>query len=256
MTQRGLADIRRAIGRLDEHVVALEAIASEGLAIGDERVDREYRELDKTIVGAFDEESDERREYSKHRNAHWPFDSATARSLYQYHEFRSGIAKTISLIGYLQAQLKRRAEEKQREILRDADVHPRIAEACINHFENGEYRSAVLDACLALNRLVQDKSGRPDLDGAKLMWKVFSPDEKVLVINELADESDISEQNGVMHLLAGAMLALRNPRAHALDPDAFEGALDRIMLLSLLATWVDTAKRVSRVSEIPQRRTT
>ena len=46
-----------------------------------------------------------------------------------------------------------------------------------------------------------------------------------------------------MHLFLGAVLALRNPRAHALLDDSPEMALEYIALLSLLAKRVDQAKR-------------
>jgi hypothetical protein len=46
-----------------------------------------------------------------------------------------------------------------------------------------------------------------------------------------------------MFLFAGAVAALRNPRAHTLLGDAAEEALEYIALLSFLAKKLDTAKR-------------
>ncbi len=46
-----------------------------------------------------------------------------------------------------------------------------------------------------------------------------------------------------MHLFAGVVLALRNPRAHALSDDSPELALECIALLSLLAKRLEQAKR-------------
>jgi uncharacterized protein (TIGR02391 family) len=64
-----------------------------------------------------------------------------------------------------------------------------------------------------------------------------------LVINDLSDQTDQDEQEGMMHLFAGAVLALRNPRAHALLDDSPEMALEYIALLSMLAKRLEQAKR-------------
>ncbi len=48
-----------------------------------------------------------------------------------------------------------------------------------------------------------------------------------------------------MHLFVGAVLALRNARAHALPDDSPEMALEYIALISLLAKRVDQAKRTT-----------
>jgi hypothetical protein len=47
----------------------------------------------------------------------------------------------------------------------------------------------------------------------------------------------------MMHLSEGAVLGLRNPRAHALLDDSPELALEYIALLSLLAKRLDRATR-------------
>jgi len=124
------------------------------------------------------------------------------------------------------------------------DLHPQIAAACMNHFRNGEYRSAVLDACVALRDLVRQQSGRDDLDGQDLACTVFSAKKPILAFNDCASESDKSEQQGLMHMFQGAFLALRNPRAHRLDPDSREEAIDYITLLNILAKQLKRTKRI------------
>lgn len=85
-----------------------------------------------------------------------------------------------------------------------------------------------------------------DRDGADLMRFVFSRNNPVLAFNALADETDRSEQEGLMHLFeGGVMLALRNPRAHALLDDSPEMALEYIAFISMLAKRLDQAKPVS-----------
>jgi uncharacterized protein (TIGR02391 family) len=125
------------------------------------------------------------------------------------------------------------------------DLHPRLRTAVEDLFRNGHYRNAILDAALALMNLVKEKSHRNDLDGVALMRTVFSKNVPVLAFNNLANQSDLDEQEGLMHLFEGAMLAFRNPRAHDLAPDAPEYALECIGFLSMLAKKVDAAERRS-----------
>jgi uncharacterized protein (TIGR02391 family) len=60
------------------------------------------------------------------------------------------------------------------------------------------------------------------LSGTDLMQHVFSQKNPILKFNELKSETDSSEQQGMMLLYAGAMLALRNPRAHQVIQDHSE----------------------------------
>ena len=99
------------------------------------------------------------------------------------------------------------------------------------------------DGCKVLDALVKMRSGRDDLSGTELMQAVFSPKNPVLRFSELQTDSERSEQQGMMYLYAGAMLALRNPRAHGLVPDTAESAIEYVGLISLLAKALDRAKR-------------
>jgi uncharacterized protein (TIGR02391 family) len=123
------------------------------------------------------------------------------------------------------------------------DLHSRIASASAELYLDTHYRQAVLDASIALVNYVKEKSRRHDLDGAPLMRTVFSANNPVLRFNDLTDQTGKDEQEGMMHLFEGAVLALRNPRAHALFDESPELALDYIGLLSLLAKRLDGAKR-------------
>jgi uncharacterized protein (TIGR02391 family) len=126
----------------------------------------------------------------------------------------------------------------------ELDIHPGIKGAVGKLFRDGHYSNAIEDACKALNKMVQTRSGRPDLTGTSLMQQVFSPKVPVLRFNKLQTESDRDEQQGLMFLYAGAMLALRNPRAHELIRDDSEQSLEYVGFLSLLAKLLDRAERV------------
>src|SRR5262249_34125446 len=101
-------------------------------------------------------------------------------------------------------------------------------------FADGHFANAVEDACKVLRAAVQRRSGRDDLDGAPLMQTVFSPKTPTLRFSELKTESEQNEQQGMMFLFAGAMTALRNPRAHELVDDHPDDALDYIQFVNML----------------------
>jgi uncharacterized protein (TIGR02391 family) len=122
------------------------------------------------------------------------------------------------------------------------DLHPEIERRAGKLFRDGHYANAVEDACKALSALVRLRSGKDDRDGAALMQHVFSPKAPLVAFNELKDESDRSEQQGLMQLFTGAILAFRNPRAHRFVQDHPDRALGYIQVVSLLAKLLDEAK--------------
>jgi uncharacterized protein (TIGR02391 family) len=110
-------------------------------------------------------------------------------------------------------------------------------------FRDGHYANAVEDACKMLDAFVKMRSGRSDRSGTELMQEVFSAKNLVLKFNGLQTDTDRSKQQGMMFLFAGAMLALRNPRAHELMKDDPEQALEYIAFLSMLAKSLDRATK-------------
>lgn len=121
------------------------------------------------------------------------------------------------------------------------DLHPEIARASTALYQDGHYAHAVEDAVKALNDLVRLRSGEA-LDGTKLMGKVFSPNDPVLVFNDLMDQSDKDEQREFMMMFSGAVAGLRNPRAHGFIHDEPERALEFIAFVSLLAKLLEGSK--------------
>jgi len=126
---------------------------------------------------------------------------------------------------------------------KELELHPAIESAAGNLFRDGHYSNAVEDAVKALNSLVKSKSGVADKDGTALMENVFSVRNPVLKFNDLQDDSDRDEQRGMMLLFSGAVMGLRNPRAHKLIKDDPERALEFIAFVSLLAKLADQAKK-------------
>lgn len=126
-------------------------------------------------------------------------------------------------------------------------LHPRILEVSRDLFLDGHHWEAVFAAAKALINYVKERSGRHDLDGAPLVRSVFSPKAPVLAFNVLADQTDYDEQEGMMHLFEGAVLAIRNPGGHSFPEGPEQRAIEYISLLSLLAYRVQEAKRRNTV---------
>ena len=127
--------------------------------------------------------------------------------------------------------------------LESLQLHPQIADASIELFKGGHYANAIEDACKVLDLLVKMKSKRTDPSGTELMQLVFSPKAPLLKFNEQQNDSEKSEQQGMMYLYSGAMLAFRNPRAHGLLSDDPVVAIEIIGFVNFLAKTLDRAKR-------------
>ncbi len=123
------------------------------------------------------------------------------------------------------------------------NLHPRIREVSRERFMDGYPWDAVFAAAKALINYVKERSGNYDLDGAPLVRTVFSPKNPVLAFNDLADQTDQDEQEGMMHLFEGAVQAIRNPGGHSFPEGPEQRAIEYISFLSLLAYRLQDAKR-------------
>jgi uncharacterized protein (TIGR02391 family) len=111
---------------------------------------------------------------------------------------------------------------------------------------DGYHWESVFAAAKALVNYVKERSGRHDLDGAPLVRTVFSKGNPILAFNDLADQTDQDEQEGMMHLFEGAVLGIRNPGGHSFPEGPEQRAIEYISLLSLLAYRVQEAKRTRK----------
>jgi uncharacterized protein (TIGR02391 family) len=136
-------------------------------------------------------------------------------------------------------------DDEHRPSLAGRRLNPRVLDASEELFKNKHYSEAVFGAAKTLIDLVKQKSGRTNLDGAPLMRAVFSKNNPILAFNDLKDQTDADEQEGMMHLYEGAVQAVRNVRGHKAGiKDEAERALQYLELLSLLTDRLDeTVKR-------------
>ena len=64
-----------------------------------------------------------------------------------------------------------------------------------------------------------------------------------MAFNDLSDQTDLDEQEGMMQLFEGAVLGIRNPGGHSFPEGPEQRAVECISLLSLLVYRVQEAKR-------------
>jgi len=141
-----------------------------------------------------------------------------------------------------------KVEEDARAAFDRLPIHPEIRVVCAKQFGDGHYREAILNAGIALIDYVKQRAGNPTdkqgkaLDNTPLMQRVFGGDAPILKVNDLRDATDRDEQQGMMFLFSGATMGLRNPRAHSLDPDTAEYAVEAIAFISFLRKVAESAK--------------
>ena len=243
--------MRAAIPRLERRIEELKAVDFASIRQrGEARFDALQQKLDDTLIAIFGADSIEYYRYhissldTAGINIYGtPFDKVVEGYRRGIEQAVSNLRTIIDLFTEKLGDLGETPEGRAARTFGDLDLHPEIARACSKLFHDGHYANAVEDACKVLDSLVKMRSGRGDLSGTDLMLTVFSQKAPILKFNELQTETHKSEQMGMMYLYAGAMLALRNPRAHELVEDHPERALEYLGLLSLLAKSLDQASK-------------
>jgi uncharacterized protein (TIGR02391 family) len=242
-------EIDRGIAKLKRRVEELKSLHQNNVSYADAAVDNVEHGVGDAILEIFGPESPEYR-----RDGHFTIDSGPffmGQSEYETQaHFRERLPNAITRVEGLIAKLEEKRADlgvdptsRSRSAFQGMDLHERIAAVCTDLYRDGHYPEAVFNASKALVNYVKEKSGRHDLDGAALMRTVFSKNNPILAFNALADQTDLDEQEGMMHLFEGAVMAIRNPRGHSFLTDSPERALEYIALLSLLANRVGEAKR-------------
>jgi uncharacterized protein (TIGR02391 family) len=92
------------------------------------------------------------------------------------------------------------------------NYHPEIKKHAPKLFNDGLYFHSVFECCKAFDKYVSEKA-EIDKHGSKLMTEVLSP-KGCLKLNKQVTETELNEQQGLMHLCAGLMSAIRNPLGH------------------------------------------
>lgn len=246
-------EIDRGITKLERRLKELEGLDVAAAIAGDTGADDvAVSNLRETILDVFGPNSPEFREHQYIRLWAGPMYMNMPR-----HEIiastERGRIQTIGIVRGLIDRLKEKREDlaggaasTPTTYFDDLKLHPRIADVSRDLFMDGYHFEAVFAAAKALVNYVKERSGRHDLDGAPLMRTVFSRNTPVLTFNEVKDQTDQDEQEGMMHLFEGAVLGIRNPGGHAFPEGSEQRAIEYLSLLSLLAYRVQEAKRMQQ----------
>jgi uncharacterized protein (TIGR02391 family) len=123
-------------------------------------------------------------------------------------------------------------------------IHPRVWKAAVSLYESGYRGPAILEAYKAINARVREMTGShgSDKDGKALMGYAFNASNPILRLNDGKTRSERDEQEGFSLIFMGAMLGVRNPKAHDLmAPIDEDRALEYLTLASLLMRRLDDA---------------
>ena len=245
-------EMRMALPRLQRRLDELKALDPNSVnERSDPRINVLRKKIDDTLVEIFGNHTADYMRYRIHE-----LDTAGHNYLHPTplpevrHGLRRGIADAVATLTAIadlfSEKLTDQAEtpaSRARRAFDSLNLHPEIARAAATLFRDGHYANAVEDACKVLDGLVRIRSGRVDASGTSLMQSVFSSSGPVLRFNALNTDTEKSEQQGMMFLYAGVMLAFRNPRAHEIVKDDPEMALEIIGFISHLARSLDRAER-------------
>ncbi len=240
-----------AITKIDRRLLELHQFDVKGIKkVPSSKLQSIAHKLDDLLIEIFGRNTEEYKRYSY--ITHF---SGTSFNLYSHtiDQFRIWIkAELESAISALET-IKSCFEEKLKDIpseelpkLRDyrgLKLHPVIDDAATKLYDDGYYSNAVEQAVKGLEKYVSKKSGREDLSGKSLMEHAFSINNPLLKFNSLKTRSEKDEQLGYMSLFSGAVLGLRNPRAHEFLKDEPDLALEFIAFTNLLATLLDKVEK-------------
>ncbi|MFA6256592.1 MAG: TIGR02391 family protein [Candidatus Absconditabacterales bacterium] len=132
-------------------------------------------------------------------------------------------------------------EEKKKKQNVELDIRKmfdkELVELSKGLFDDEHYSNSVLEAMKLVNNKVKEivkKNTGESFDGADLMNKAFSVKKPIIILGDLETETGQNIQQGYMDLFRGAMLAIRNPKAHDHVKLEKEKAIHFLFLANLL----------------------
>lgn len=142
----------------------------------------------------------------------------------------------------LERTLLARFEEARKDAAFVKLLHPRIVDSSLRHYNDADYREAVLNAMLALTEAIREKSRR-DGDGVALASAVFKPEMPILLFSDMTTTAERDDHEGFHKIMLGAFQGIRNPKSHQMHSDLNKiTAAQYLVFISLLVRRVDEAK--------------
>lgn len=138
-----------------------------------------------------------------------------------------------------------------------SSIHPQIERVSKQLFLDGHFSNAAEDAFIEINDRVKKLFHKlePSMvaipDGCDVMNKVFATGEKAMIeVCDRSTQTGVNIHEGTRFMLAGAMSALRNPKAHSNSVVITkEECIRRLMFASMLMYKIDEAVTYSRIAE-------
>ena len=134
-------------------------------------------------------------------------------------------------------------------------IHPLIQRSSKQLYMDSHYANAAEDAFIEINDRVKKlfmivKPGCKVPDGGDAMNQVFSANNPLVSFCDQSTDTGINKQKGYMQMLAGAMSALRNPKAHSNNEIiTADEAYRRLATASMLMYAIDEAVAYSQIQE-------
>lgn len=123
-------------------------------------------------------------------------------------------------------------------------LHPEIIKHALTKYHDGHLRNAVLDSMTAVFDFIRSRTNLDD-DGDRLIGRVFSLEDPMLVLSEIDTESGRNDQKGFIQIFKGAYQGIRNPKAHRLENDLSPlKAAQYMIFASMLIRRIEDAKLV------------
>lgn len=142
-------------------------------------------------------------------------------------------------------QAHQRASNLQK-VLYERSIHSDILKFCKAELLQENYFHAVLEATKSVSNKLRLISG-VDLDGNKLVIKVFDKNKPLIAINSLQTSSEENEAQGLKNLIMGVFSMFRNPHAHEAKiywNISEQDAIDLLTTLSFIHRKLDNAVKI------------
>ena len=243
-------DIDQAVTKLQRRISELEALDIQAAVLEDTGMDDvAISNVRETIRDVFGQNSPE---FNEHQHIRlWAGGMYVGMSKSEIVTgTERGRKQVIGILNGLIGRLSEKREElvgqgspSPKAFLEYLNLHPRIADVASDLFQDGYHWESVFAAAKALVNYIKERSGQHQLEGAPLVRTVFSRNNPILSFNELSDQTDMDEQEGMMHLFEGVILGIRNPGGHSFPEGPEQRAVEYLSLSSLLAYRVQEAKR-------------
>ena len=124
-------------------------------------------------------------------------------------------------------------------------LEPEIVASSYSQLRDRHLREASLNSVVAVFEVLRTRTGLTG-DGADLVGRALSLTSPRLVVGDLSTQTGQDQQKGLIQLLQGVYLAIRNPKAHSLVPDQDERACwQQLVLASFLVRQLRQATLVS-----------